>query len=178
MSKPLMAASVLIGSLVFGCAGSRESAEAMTNRQRIDDRVSLAIPSDWEIWEPSDDVLFVAAAPEIGRDDLQPHFFVTRASTESTSSQESMVGNVVYLQNHQDGYVEHEIIQFDVNGRDIACVTYDAPASDWVFRNKQYFLVVDGWEYLITCKMLPEQAARWSNEFDRIVQSLQIVDGE
>lgn len=150
----------------------------ITSRYRIDDKVSLALPTDWEIWEPSDDVLFVAAAPEIGRDELQPHFFVMRNVTKAESSQEAMIGNVIFLQNHQDGYVEHEIIQFDVDGHEIACVTYDAPASDWVFRNKQYFLVVDGWEYLLTCKMLPEQAAKWSIDFDRIAESLKVFDGK
>ena len=147
-----------------------------TNPHRIDDRLSLTIPGDWEIWEPSDDVLFVAAAPEIGRDELQPHFFVERDVAKHDSSQSFMVGNVVYLQEHQTGYVEHGIEQLEVNGHTIASVAYDAPAWDWVFRNKQYFLVVDGLEYLITCKMLPEQAARWSQEFDRIVQSIQIAD--
>ena len=152
--------------------------EATTNRHSVDNRVSLALPANWEIWEPYDDVLFIAAAPEIGRDDLQPQVFVNRYPAETNSAQESMVGSVAYLRNHKDGYVEHECMQFDVNGCDVACVTYDVPAADWVFRNKQFFLDVDGWEYLITCKMLPEQAARWSNEFDRIVRSFRIVNVE
>ena len=176
MLRSMTIVSVSIGSVAFGCARLPVEAESMTKRHRIDDRVSLAVPSDWEIWEPSDDTLFVAAAPEFGRDDLQPHFFVTRDTTESRSSQESMVGNVAYLQSHQDGYVEHEIIQFDANGHDIACVVYDAPASEWVFRTKQYFIVVDGVEYLITCKMLPEQAAKWSGDFDRIAKSVKIIE--
>jgi len=130
----------------------------MPARHNIDDRVSLAIPEDWEVWEASDDVLFVAAAPDIGRDGYQPHFFVIREVAENESSKNAMIGNVIYLQNHQEGYVEQgPIQQFEVDGRKMAGVAYDAPADDWVFRNQQYFLVADGWEYLITCKMLPEQ---------------------
>lgn len=146
------------------------------NQQSIDDHVTLTLPDDWEIWEPSEDVLFVAAAPDIGRDDLQPHFFVQRNVAEHESSMDFMVANVIHLR-EQDGFVEHGLEYFDVNGHEMTSVAYDSPTANWVFRNQQYFLVVHGLEYLITCKMLPEQAAKWSQEFDNIMQSIEIADG-
>ncbi len=143
-------------------------------RHRIDDHLSLVMPVGWQVWEPSAEVLFVGAAPEIGRDEIQPHFFVSRSPAKHDSSKDFLAGNVIYLQNHQSGYVEREIREFEVNGQPVGSLTYDAPLSNCVFTNKQYFLVYDDWAYLMTCKMLPEQTSRWSDQFDNIVKSIEL----
>ena len=145
-----------------------------TKRHEIDQRISVEVPDDWEIWEASDDVQFVAAAPDMGRDDIQPHFFVSRDDSTYESLEEYLVGNVVYLRS-EEGYVEHNTEMLEANGCQIASLTYDAPAGDWIFTNKQYFLIVEGNAYLITCKMLPEQAAKWLGAFDRIVKSVRLA---
>jgi len=151
----------------------------VVSRHVIDKRISLEIPDDWEIWEPSDDVLFVAAAPDVGRDELQPHLMVNREVVKrGETALDYTVGGVVYLRSNQKGYVEHEIEQFDGNSHEVVAVTYNAPAGDWVFTNKQYCVVIGRRAYLITCKMLPEQAAKWLNECDRIACSLEVVDSK
>lgn len=143
-------------------------------RHSIDEMISLAVPDEWEIWEPSDDILFIAAAPEKGPDEVQSHFFITKESNQWDSSRGYMVGSVIALRN-LDGYVEHEILEFDVDACAIACVSYDAPADEWVLTIRQYMFVLGDWAYLITCKMLPEQAPRWANVFDAIVRSLELT---
>jgi|GEM_PF-2252712 len=146
-------------------------------RHQINNHLSLAIPDDWELWEPADDTLFVAAAPEMGQDDIQPHFFVSRSETENDSSEACMLGNLIHLRETQEGYTERSIEMLQVDGHDIAAVTYDAPAAHWNFTNKQYFLALAGYEYLITCKMLPEQAETWLTHFDAIAASARITNG-
>jgi hypothetical protein len=119
-------------------------------------------------------VLFVAAGPEVGRDDIQPHFFVSRNEATNPTSEAYLAGSLIPLRENQEGYAEHSIEMLDVDGHDIAAVTYEAPAMDWTFTNKQYFLVLRDWEYLITCKMLPEQAATWLPRFDAMIASARI----
>ncbi|HJT34820.1 MAG TPA: hypothetical protein VJ783_22525 [Pirellulales bacterium] len=142
-----------------------------SRRHSIDEMISLAVPDNWEVWEPSDDILFIVAAPDKGRDEIQPHFFVTKESNQWDSSRAFMIGSVVALRG-LDGYEEHEILEFEVGTCAIACVSYDAPAGEWIFTNRQYMFVLNDWAYLITCKMLPEQSPRWSNVFDAMVRSL------
>lgn len=145
-----------------------------TRRHVIDGTISLAVPYDWEIWDPPDDVLFIAAAPEKGQDEIQPHFFVTKEPNRWDSSRGYMIGSIVALRN-LEGYAEHEIFEFEVDACPIACVSYDAPVDEWVFTNRQYMFVFHDWAYLITCKMLTEQARRWSGVFDNIARSLQLI---
>ena len=150
----------------------------MKTRHTIDEHLSLLLPDDWEIWEATDNDLFVAAAPDVGRDEIQPHFVITRSVAKHESLQALLVGNLYYLQHHQKGYVEHGGTRFfEVDGRQIALLTYDVPVSEWIFTNQQYCLVVGRWYYLITCKSLPEQHAKWSGAFDEIARSLKIADG-
>lgn len=142
-------------------------------RHSIDNRLSLVIPEDWEIWDPTEDVLFVAAAPDIGRDDLQPHLFVTRSDTTNESSRDSLVGNVAYLNEHCDGYEVSGAEEFMTNGLLVVVLTFDAPAQEWTFTNRNFFVVVSGLEYHIACKMLPEQVDRWMPEFDIVARSIE-----
>ena len=144
-------------------------------RHVLDEQLALTIPDDWEVWEASDNILFVAAAPELGRDDIQPHFFVARDEAEHDSSESFLTGNVIYLQSDQEGYVERSIEMLSVDGHQIGSLTYDAPTQDWMFTNKQFFLVVGEWQYLVTCKMLPEQFEKWSGSFDNIITSLDVT---
>ncbi len=158
------------------CPPDDQDAEFLRTPRRhsIDEMISLAVPDDWEIWEPSDDILLAAAAPENGRDEIQPHFFITKEPNQWDSSHGYMIGSVVALRN-LDGYAEHDILEFDVDACAIACVSYDAPAGEWILTNRQYMFVLDDWAYLITCKMLPEQTPRWANVFDAIVRSLELA---
>ncbi len=141
-------------------------------RHSIDDRLSIAVPDDWERWDATDGVLFLAAAPDIGRDDLQPQIFVTRSSTENDTSLASLVANVAYLQSDPDSNLKSDAEVFAANCLQIAAITFDAPSHDWTFTNRQFFIVFDGQEYLVARKMLPEQADRWLAEFDSIVRTI------
>ena len=140
---------------------------------QLDEIVSIAIPDEWEIWEPAHGDLFVAAATEIGEDDLQPHVIVTRSETENRTARSCLINAANILSANHNDYVEHSARTFDLpNGMTIARLVYDATVAELDVTNIEYFLVLNGREYSLVCRMLPEQRKRWTPRFDDIVHSL------
>ena len=58
LSSQLITSMAMFACQAFGCARASKDLQ-MTTRRAIDARLSIALPDNWEIWEPSDDIVFV-----------------------------------------------------------------------------------------------------------------------
>lgn len=147
----------------------------MTIRYQVDDLLTIAIPDDWDVLEPSDGASFVALAPEAGSDGIQPYIAIDLDESDDWDSSEAyFVGNLVSLRQDTRGYVEKVTFRYEVDDHQVYCVEFNALTDEGIFTFKQYFVVVGTSAYLITCKMPPELVEEWSDVFESVVESIEI----
>lgn len=74
-------------------------------------------------------------------------------------------------------YREFSMVKTTVDGNEAIIVEWEGVLKEQGKRQYvQMFMMLDGIVWTVTCKTFPEDFARWENDFDMIVRSLQISD--
>lgn len=145
-----------------------------TTRRLATGSISFLIPTNWEVWEPPQDMLFLASAPE----DVEP--FEAQVSVSRTNVSEDtdclglLVAGCVTMRSRLPAYAEEDASTFSTADTNVGRLQYSARIQGYDVRQVDFYVVVERVGYVINCKAVAHDFPRWKSIFDSVGESIRV----
>ena len=153
-----------------------ESRQEMRHRL-AGEPLSLLLPSDWQVWEPPANILFLASAP----DEAEPFEAQLTVSKEMlpvpTDSIGYLVGNLVSLRSMLISFQDLGAGEFAVEGATVAWLAYSANVEGFDVTAIDFFLSLETQAYVIHCVTPQSVFSQWEEFFRRVGASIDVIRG-